>query len=65
MSKAGAKCRADVGCAVKFVIRDSHCLEGMGSMAKYFGLLLLLTSWFMAGCGPKAATEEQAKRGMG
>jgi len=33
-------------------------------MAKYFGLLLLLTTWFLAGCGPKAATEEQATQGM-
>jgi hypothetical protein len=33
-------------------------------MAKYFGLLLLLTTSFMVGCGQRVATEKEGTRGM-
>jgi hypothetical protein len=33
-------------------------------MAKYFALPLLLMALFMAGCGQRAATEEEATQGM-
>jgi hypothetical protein len=33
-------------------------------MAKYLGLPLLLITLFMVGCGEKAATQEEATKGM-
>jgi len=44
-------------------VRNSY-IERIRLMAKYFGLLLVLMTLFMVGCGPKEATEEEATQGM-